>query len=270
MPEFESARPPSPTRAAGQGDNLDQPNMLVKGRRVKKLPPAEVARLYQSGWSSVAIARHFGATPTAVLSRLESLGIPRLTAKEAGALSVSSGRHDKAVRGRVHFNRFKVRGKTTALFARDRKGRRYEILIDSADLDALREHGRRWYVVRRARSGYARTAVDGAMVYLHHFLLGSHGPQSPVDHRNHNGLDNRRDNLRITTPSMNGLNRAGPQKGSRSGIRGVNWCSQKNKWQAKVSILGKQYHLGFFDDKHEAGDVVREKLSAIIGEASHA
>jgi len=184
-------------------------------------------------------------------------------------MSVANGRQEIGFRKRSDFNRFDIRGDTTVLFAESKAGQEFEVLIDTSDLPALQAHGRRVYVVVRNYAHYARVVRNGRMVYLHQFLLGTFGSGRKVviDHRNHNGLDNHRSNLRITNNSINGLNRKGPRDGTRSGLRGVCWNARANNWLAIVTVNGKRKSLGFFKDKEKASAAVQEFLRT-ISEAS--
>jgi hypothetical protein len=72
-----------------------------------------------------------------------------------------------------------------------------------------------------------------------------------VDHRNGNGLDNRRSNLRLATTSQN----QGNQRLSRantSGFKGVHWDKHRAKWKASIAGDNNDKHLGHFTDPSEA------------------
>ena len=72
-----------------------------------------------------------------------------------------------------------------------------------------------------------------------------------VDHINGNGLDNRKENLRHVTCSVNTQNRnRGPM--SKSGYRGVVQCRDKPRWYAKIKVKGKTIHIGTYDCKIKA------------------
>jgi len=73
-----------------------------------------------------------------------------------------------------------------------------------------------------------------------------------VDHRDLNKMNNRRDNLRICTPSQNCANRRG--RLSKSGYRGVSSITTgKKRWRAYISRNGKQKRcLGYFYTAVEA------------------
>lgn len=234
---------------------------LAVGRGYKKLPPSEVVQLYLDGWSSNAIAEKFHATPTSVLSCLKNNGVKSRTVSATVALGVKRGRLEEVTRRRLRFNEFSVDGDVATLIATSKDGRTYQILIDADDLPRLQEHGRRWYVVRRQYTSYARAIRNGKMMYLHHFLLGNFLFRSIViDHKNCNGLDNRRSNLRVVSQDINMLNRRGPRRGNKSGLRGVCWSKQMNKWCARIFLDGKSRNFGFFENKEEAAKVVQAKL----------
>lgn len=71
-----------------------------------------------------------------------------------------------------------------------------------------------------------------------------------VDHKNHDGLDNRRENLRLATGTENCRNRS-KRKGA-SMFKGVCWNKLRCKWQANITIDGRSKHLGRFDSEMDA------------------
>jgi hypothetical protein len=72
-----------------------------------------------------------------------------------------------------------------------------------------------------------------------------------VDHKNRNGRDNRKANLRLATSSQNNMNRSG-RKGTSSKYKGVSWSRKSNYWRAMVHVNGKCHYLGRFEDEEEA------------------
>lgn len=86
-------------------------------------------------------------------------------------------------------------------------------------------------------------------VFLHKEILGAKQGQI-VDHKNGDGLDNRRSNLRFATISQNKYNQK-IYKSNTSGYKGV---SQKNgKYQARITHNKKRIYLGLFNTAKEAG-----------------
>lgn len=89
---------------------------------------------------------------------------------------------------------------------------------------------------------------------LHNWLMNC--PKGlQVDHINRNTLDNRRCNLRIVTCRENNLNKRNNNK-----TPGVRWHSQGKKWNARITIKGKEKSLGMYD-KYE--DAVCARLKAL-------
>jgi hypothetical protein len=79
----------------------------------------------------------------------------------------------------------------------------------------------------------------------HHLILPPDG--YVVDHVNGNGLDNRRDNLRIATVAQNAWN--SKKRNPRSGYKGVYFDRQKRLWRAAIVCNRKRIHLGYFKNK---------------------
>lgn len=127
--------------------------------------------------------------------------------------------------------------------------------LDDEDLHLL--EGQAW---SRIGDGYVGTPNG---VYLHRLIM----PNSlEVDHRNGNGLDNRRENLRPATHKQNLANQR-PQIGRSSRFKGVCWRSGRSKWQAYIKLAGeKQRHLGYFDDEVEAAKAYNSAAVEAWGE----
>ena len=73
-----------------------------------------------------------------------------------------------------------------------------------------------------------------------------------VDHQNHNGLDNRRRNLRIATLAENGCNKRKTTSSSTSRFKGVCWAKREGKWRVQGRLNGKQKIIGYFDNELDA------------------
>ena len=72
-----------------------------------------------------------------------------------------------------------------------------------------------------------------------------------VDHIDHDGLNNRRANLRLCTRSQNAMNRVS-RRNSLSKYKGVTRFTPKGKWIAYITVHGQQINLGGFKDEREA------------------
>jgi hypothetical protein len=74
-----------------------------------------------------------------------------------------------------------------------------------------------------------------------------------VDHINSNGLDNRKENLRLCTQSENKRNRI-KNKNNTSGYKGVIWNKLANKWQSQIKYKNKLIYIGIYSDIHKAAE----------------
>ena len=89
-----------------------------------------------------------------------------------------------------------------------------------------------------------------------------------VDHINHNRLDNRKSNLRIVTRQENMYNKS-EYKNNTSGVKGVKWNKDRQKWQVQINHNKKRIHLGLYSDLEEAKQVrlkAEEKYFKIKGD----
>lgn len=144
--------------------------------------------------------------------------------------------------------------KTVPLHGKKAAGR--VALVDDADYDLVMP--RRWWVLerkikgQRGRGPYAVTRIvkaDGrrSLISMHQVITG----YPMTDHKNHDGLDNRRSNLRPATKVQNGGN-SRPYLGASSRYKGVHWHSQRRAWRAAINHQGKNRHLGTFSVEEDA------------------
>lgn len=76
-------------------------------------------------------------------------------------------------------------------------------------------------------------------------------PVNKVDHKDRNPLNNRWENLRDVTKSVDAQNRS-VGKNNKSGVRGVFWNTRQERWQAQITLDRRHRHLGLFVDFDKA------------------
>jgi len=76
-------------------------------------------------------------------------------------------------------------------------------------------------------------------------------PKGTIDHVNHNGLDNRVENLRDVDTIVNNKN-ASLRKNNTSGHVGISWDASDRKWTAQININKKRVYIGNFTTIEEA------------------
>lgn len=155
-------------------------------------------------------------------------------------------------------NAYELRGDVAVIFLGQRDAGVRECLIDAADLPLVQAAPRRWTITTgHGQKKYVSTVIPehqskSKKVMLHRFLLGE--PPCLIDHKDGNGFDCRRNNLRASNHAQNNLNRACARTNSRTGIQRVSWF--QNRWVAKAS--GK--YLGRFRDIRDAAHAVYMRL----------
>ncbi len=148
-------------------------------------------------------------------------------------------------------NEFEKRGDHYAIFANGR-GLRHEILIDETDFEVVATFPGTWYVYKHGHTYYAQIYVrdmdsKSIIALMHRVILNPPGDRE-VDHRNHDGLDNRRKNIRIATRGENGRN-AKNNVERQSEVNGVSWHAKRNVWEVRFWVDGRYQYFASFQDQ---------------------
>jgi hypothetical protein len=132
----------------------------------------------------------------------------------------------------------------------------YRAIVDDEDFERLSKF--RWFALRepdgRVYAGCRMPEHGKTLVRLHRYLLGLKPHDGRVvDHRDSDGLNNQKSNLRECTQLNNNHNRR-KQAGQRhSRFKGVSWHIRNNRWIAAIRKMSdgksKSVHLGYFKDE---------------------
>lgn len=153
-------------------------------------------------------------------------------------------------------------------------------LVDDDDYESLSRHkwfahrgACTWYAIRkptrreagcRMSTGYSdrRPAIR-----MHRVVMDAPG-NLMVDHINHNGLDNRRCNLRLADDFQNQYNRR-VSVANKTGYKGVSYIKADRKWSATIRCMGNRNYLGRFDSPEAANAAYVQASKRLHGEFSY-
>lgn len=135
-------------------------------------------------------------------------------------------------------------------------------LVDDSDYQRLIKI--RWWVRKGGNTFYAVSKTKNengkwVMVFMHRIIMGVSNPKEVIDHKDWNGLNNQRSNLRVCTHAENLANR-NPACKSRgmnrlallaAGVR-LKRPNNAKPWSARVLVKGKYKPVGDFETQLEA------------------
>lgn len=78
-----------------------------------------------------------------------------------------------------------------------------------------------------------------------------------IDHKDNDPSNNRIENLRPATYEENNRNRK-IFKINSSGVKGVCWLKDRNKWRANCWFNGKRHHIGYYDNLDDAEIAIKQ------------
>jgi len=142
------------------------------------------------------------------------------------------------------------------------------VLVDNEDYEWLNKW--KWYACKTKNIFYAiRTAYKNnksRTIRMHREILGlTFKDKLQVDHKNCDGLNNQKHNLRIATKSQNGMNRRVLIE-KTSKYKGVSWHKIHQKWRVRININSKSQYLGFFTGEIDAAKAYDNKAKELFGE----
>jgi uncharacterized protein YeaC (DUF1315 family) len=107
----------------------------------------------------------------------------------------------------------------------------------------------------KSKRGYRYVYIGGVSCLAHRvawLLHTGRWPDGPLDHINGIKDDNRFCNLRCVTLSENQHNQRKAHTKSKTGLLGVFWSGERQRYFSRISVDGKRIHLGYFNDQQQA------------------
>jgi hypothetical protein len=169
--------------------------------------------------------------------------------------------HRKGFEGK---NLFITDNECTFIILEDRYGHEKErAIIDTEDLERVSQY--KWSLSVLNGHKYAKRNW-GPLSMLHQYILHFKGDRFvQTDHKNRNGLDCRKSNLRIATRSQNVCN-TGIRSDNLTGYRGVHFVKDRNYYRAVIQLNGSVFYLGSFQTAEEAALAYNKRAIDLHGE----
>ncbi len=128
-------------------------------------------------------------------------------------------------------------------------------IVDDADYNWLSQW--KWRAKRRRNIFYAARSAcvaedNKGTEWMHRVILGLRADDKrQCDHRDGNGLNNQRSNLRRCTATQNHQS-SRKRMVATSRYKGIYWHRHVRKWHARIGLNKKQMHLGYYDSEIDA------------------
>lgn len=140
-------------------------------------------------------------------------------------------------------------------------------LVDDEDYESLSTF--RWRILTNGDKSYAITGLhrENTEMLMHHVLLPK-GVGYQTDHKDGNGLNNQKYNLRYATVNQNQYNR-GKTKANTSGFKGVFYAYASGNWRSQIKVDGKLIYLGTYKTPERAALAYNEGARKYHGEFAY-
>lgn len=125
--------------------------------------------------------------------------------------------------------------------------------VDDEDFEWLNQW--KWHAQKHATTHYAARIHcfenTRTTIMMHQLIIGDHPLKLKADHKDCNGLNNQRSNLRFCTISQNSMNKR-KRLNCASIYKGVTWHKKSNRWVSRINKNGKTIYCKFFISELEA------------------
>ncbi len=143
-------------------------------------------------------------------------------------------------------------------------------IVDDKDFDYLNQW--KWRISEWKGSKYAvrevRINKKQHTIRMHRLIMKAILGQE-IDHRNHNGLDNRKGNLRFCSHKQN-LQNSKKRQNCSSKFKGVCWDKIQQQWAVRLGPRLGRIWVGRFDSEIEAAKAYDYKAKEVYGEFAYA
>ncbi len=142
------------------------------------------------------------------------------------------------------------------------------VAVDDEDYDWLSSY--KWRILKSRNTCYVNTHLKEGSGRMHRMIYKKHYgllDDQDIDHKDRNGINNQKDNLRICNPSQNGINVAKYALSATSRFKGV--TKHNCGWYARIKVNQSYQCIGVFVSERDAGIAYDIRAKQIFGEFAH-
>jgi len=152
----------------------------------------------------------------------------------------------------------------------------YECIVDDEDFEALSKYNWHPQILPKNGTIYAISTLNGTTINgkkttyrMHRFVMQLHGhsiESKLIDHKDLNGLNNQKENIRICSHSQNGQNTKKCRVNKTAQYKGVCFKTGESKYYSTIHLNSKNIHLGSFDNEEDAARAYNNKAIELYGD----
>jgi hypothetical protein len=149
-----------------------------------------------------------------------------------------------------------------------KKNGTHVVLVDDEDFHELNKF--KWRLSKGRYTFYAQRHVNNngiiTSVLLHRQIMNKHlQKRLVIDHINHNGLDNRKCNLRTVSYAQNSQNKTS-KLNATSKYLGVYFDKKKLKYRVQIMVNKKTRYIGLYVNENDAAQAYNKEALKHFGE----
>lgn len=144
-------------------------------------------------------------------------------------------------------------------------------IVDDEDFERVNQY--RWTAVKHTyKNGHIKYYAynEKNNIAMHRLIMNCTDKSKDIDHKNHNGLDNTKSNLRICTRSQNSANsrdKNRPVNGYE--YRGIQKKPNGSHWRAFITFQLKRIYIGTYYTAEEAAEAYDRKAIELFGDFAY-
>jgi hypothetical protein len=158
------------------------------------------------------------------------------------------------------------------IYLRSEKYPGHECMVDDEDYEELITYGWNPVIETKNNTIYAQVRIGNIHIRIHRFIMKMHGydiKNKMIDHKDQNGLNNQKENLRFCTHSTNMQNSKKTKRTTTSEFKGVSFVKGRDKFLAIIYLNNKQIFLGHFVSETDAALAYNKKATDLFGEFAY-